>query len=106
MPASAPSAIQAFVDALYVEPARGAGEPTIDVRLGHVHRCMKLSCSRNVICAALESPLFARRYGVKLVKRHGPCDGEHTLLTFRILPAVDVLSPLRPVRTRSAARKR
>lgn len=106
MPVSATSAIQSFVHGLYLGPARAAGEPTIDVRLGHVRRSLELSCAPAIICAALESPLFARRYGVKLLKRHGPRDGEHTLLTFRVMPAADVLSPLRPAPTRPAPRKR
>jgi hypothetical protein len=104
--ASALSAIHAFVSALYLEPARLAGEPTIDVRIGHVQACLKSGASLALICSALESPVFSRRCGVKLLKRSGPSDGPHTLVTFKILACPTAAIPPQPGRRAPSPNRR
>jgi hypothetical protein len=106
MTSSALSALYAFVNRLYVEPARLAAEPSVDVRLGHVQACMKIGAQVGLICSALESPAFGRRYGVKMMKRTGPARSEHTLLTFKILPLPIPRNPTRSDRRVSSANRR
>lgn len=104
--ASVLSAVHAFVNAAYIEPARLAGEPTIDVRLGHVQARVKPAASLTNICSALESAVFSRRYGVKCLKRTGPSDGSYTLVTFKILPCPAAATPTRSGRAVHAASRR
>ena len=61
MDAATLSLIHRCVSELYLAPARLAGEPTIDMRLGHVQARLQRPLPLGTICHALESPLLARR---------------------------------------------
>lgn len=69
----------------YVDPARRAGEKTVAVRAGDVARDWSLNNRIPAICSALESKLFLKQAGLRLLERRGPHRSTTTEFHYAIL---------------------
>jgi len=79
--------VRRFVAQQFIEPARNRGEHTVTINAGTLGRLLE---ERNIlppnrfpiICGAMGSPKFARRYRVRLQSREGPRSGLSSTATF------------------------
>src|SRR5215472_15603049 len=81
--ASLADRIRRFAFDTYVVPARGSPVAEIRIRAGDVHKAMRLSGRMPAVCAALESLIFRREFGLELLRRTGPPLGANVELVFR-----------------------
>jgi hypothetical protein len=78
--------IRKFTKEHCIEPARRRGEQLVRVRVGDVHREMKLQGRVPAVCQALSSHLFLNENALELEGREGPPSGQSTtvLFTYRL----------------------
>ena len=69
-----------------VGPARSAGQRTLTIRAGDVHRNLGLTSRVPAVCSALGSELFERLAGVVLIERVGPSQSTTTQFRYRLEP--------------------
>ena len=76
--------IRAFVFQHYIVPAHNAGNRTVRIRAGDVHKQMKFSDKMPAVCGAIGAIKFEDQYKVKQVDRVGPTNGANVFFTFEI----------------------
>ena len=74
--------IRRFTKEHCIEPARQRGEQLVQVRVGDVHREMKLRGRVPAVCQALSSNLFLNENLLELEAREGPPSGQSTTVRF------------------------
>ncbi len=75
--------IRAFTYEQVIRPAFGKGQDEVTVRAGDIHKAMGLVSQMPSVCAALESRIFGKRYGLALVHREGPARGANVFFRFK-----------------------
>lgn len=78
---SVTSAVRDYVRDRYVKPAVRAGKRSVRVRVGDVHREMKLNNRVPLVCQALTSKKFLEENSLRIVHRTGPASGQSTSVT-------------------------
>jgi hypothetical protein len=78
--------IRAYVDRLWIQPARVAGLQQVAVQCGAVHRAMGLRDRLPAVAGAIGSNLFEHQYRVRCIERTGPHQGSTLTFTFEVLP--------------------
>jgi hypothetical protein len=76
--------IRQFAYEKYVAVVRADPNIEIRIRAGDVHKGMQLSGRMPAVCGALDSTIFPRRFGLRLVGRTGPHQGANVEFRFRI----------------------
>ena len=71
-----------FVRDHYLRPAKRAGQRSVRVVVGDVHRQLKLSNRVPLVCQALTSKKFLQENSLRLVDRTGPPSGQSTTVAF------------------------
>jgi len=64
--------IRAYVNKVFVEPARRAGKTDVVIVAGDVHADLKLDNRMPAVCSALDAQVFQQNYRVVLSARSGP----------------------------------
>lgn len=75
------SAVRDFVRDRYVLPAVRSGKSSIKVRVGDIHREMKLNNRVPLVCQALTSKKFLEENRLRIVEKTGPASGQSTSVT-------------------------
>ena len=79
--------IREFVKNTIVEPARERGDDAVLIRIGDVHKEMKLTNRTPEICSALQNRAFETDARVKLLYASlFPYQGANRELVFKVLP--------------------
>lgn len=76
--------IRQFAYRSYVRPAIQAGQASVRVRAGDVHKDIELQSRMPSVCAALESKTFEAQFGLELTGRKGPTRGANATFEFRV----------------------
>ena len=76
--------IREFVERRYVVPARKAGNPTVTITAGDVHREMHLQSRAPAVCGALKSKILQRQCAMVLVSWDGPAQGMAVNVTYSL----------------------
>ena len=76
--------IREFAFNEYIAPARQAGEDTVTIRAGDIHKAMALTHAMPAVCGAIGALKFQHRYDVELISRLGPGNGANAQFTFRV----------------------
>ena len=80
--------IRDFVDRHYITPARRAGQSTVTITAGDIHRGMSLTSRAPAVCAALKSKALQRQCAMVLIKWDGPPQGMVVHVTYSLEAAV------------------
>jgi hypothetical protein len=83
MEPSVADAIRSFAARNYVDPARRKGSELVEIRVGDVHKALKLRNRVPNVSSALRSRIFLEQNGLKLEKESGPPSGMGTRTTFK-----------------------
>src|SRR5271165_4244955 len=74
--------IRSFAAKEYIQPARKRGSDTVQIRVGDVHKALKLSNRVPNVSSALRSRIFLEQNGVRIDEESGPPSGMGTRTTF------------------------
>jgi len=78
--------IRCYVNESFIEPARIAGNTSVTVTAGDVHKDLKLESRMPAVCAALDAAKFQEHSRVLLSKRSGPKQSSTVKWVFSIEP--------------------
>ncbi len=78
--------IRAYVNRVYIEPARKSAKASVEVVSGEVHKDMGLENRMPAVCAALDAKKFGDEYRVIASKRVGPKQSSTVRWLFAIRP--------------------
>lgn len=80
-------AIRSFAEKEYIESARRKGLNRIQIRVGDVHRALKLKNRVPNVSSALRSRIFVEKNNLEIEEESGPPSGmgTRTTFTYRIL---------------------
>ncbi len=82
MQTTAADEIRTFAAREYVEAARRRGLSRVQIRVGDVHKALKLKSRVPNVCSALRSRIFLEKNHLKIVEESGPPSGMGTRTTF------------------------
>jgi hypothetical protein len=95
--------VRRFAAQRFIEPARRRGERLVTIHAGKLGKLLEeqnlLASNRfPIICGAIGSPLFARKYKVRLQSREGPRSGlsSSAIFTFSLEPEQTDQGPATP----------
>jgi 5-methylcytosine-specific restriction protein B len=74
--------IRKFTRDHYILPAKKRGDGSVSIRVGDVHREMKLTSRVPAVCQALGSKIFLAENDLKLESRQGPPSGQSPTVVF------------------------
>jgi hypothetical protein len=74
--------VRDYVRQTFLAPAQKAGERTVSVNVGSVHKALKLQNRVPLVCAALKSRKFLEEHGLRILTTTGPPSGQSTTVTF------------------------
>jgi hypothetical protein len=80
--AASADAIRKFTRDHYILPAKKRGDGSVTIRVGDIHREMKLTSRVPAVCQALGSRIFLSENGLKLESRQGPPSGQSSTVVF------------------------
>ena len=66
----------------YILPAKKRGDGSVTIRVGDIHREMKLNSRVPAVCQALGSRIFLKENDFKLESRQGPPSGQSSTVVF------------------------
>jgi hypothetical protein len=87
MPTSTADTIRSFAEKEYVQAARRKGSNRIQIKVGDVHRALKLKNRVPNVSSALRSRIFLEKNNLEIEEESGPPSGmgTRTTFTYRIL---------------------
>jgi hypothetical protein len=74
--------IRRFAKEHYILPAKKRGDGSISVRVGDVHREMKLASLMPAVCSALKAKTFLEENDLKLESWQGPPSGQSSTVVY------------------------
>ena len=82
---STADAIRAYVNRVYIAPARTAGQREVSVRLGDIQQGMQLANPLQSVRSALDTKLFREMAGVEMIEPIDPRPRADTRCRLRII---------------------
>ena len=77
--------VREYAVRMYIDPARKAGQKSVQIRCGDVHSALKYTNRHPLVCAALGAMKFRRDQSLELVGTAGPMQSPTLVYTFRLL---------------------
>jgi len=74
--------IRRFARDRYILPAKKSGADSVSIRVGDVHREMKLTSLMPAVCSALKTGIFLEENDLKLESQQGPPSGQSSTVVY------------------------